>query len=81
MSVSWRTDSLCMTILDVTKGQEPRDYRLTIRIPTSLHQAIKRTAVDDKRSVSDWIVVTLQAVIAEREERAVRDRERPSKRR
>jgi hypothetical protein len=36
---------------------------------------------EDKRSVSDWIVVTLQAVIAEREERAARDRERPSKRR
>ena len=70
MSVSWRSDSLCMTLLEVTKGQEPRDYRLTIRIPTSLHQAIKRTAVEDKRSVSDWIVVTLQAVIAEREERA-----------
>jgi riboflavin biosynthesis pyrimidine reductase len=46
-----------------------------------LHQAIKRTAVEDKRSVSDWIVVTLQTVIAERAERVVRDRERPSKRR
>jgi hypothetical protein len=44
-----------------------------------LHQAIKRTAVDDKRSVSDWIVVTFQAVVAEREEWAVRDRERRSK--
>lgn len=60
----------------VTKGQEPRDYRLTIRIPTSLHQAIKRTSVEDKRSVSDWIVVTLQAAIAEREERAKREQER-----
>jgi hypothetical protein len=81
MSVSWRSDSLCMTLLEVTKGQEPRDYRLTIRIPTSLHQAIKRTAVEDKRSVSDWIVVTLQAIIAEREERDARERERPGKRR
>lgn len=65
-----------MTLPDVTKGQEPRDYRLTIRIPTSLHQAIKRTSVEDQRSVSDWIVVTLQAVIAEREERAKREQER-----
>ena len=70
-----------MTLQAVTKGQEPRDYRLTIRIPTSLQQAIKRIAVEDKRSVSDWIVVTLQSVIAEREERTARDRERPSKRR
>jgi hypothetical protein len=45
----------------------------------SLHQAIKRTAVEDKRSVSDWIVVTFEAIISEREERAARDRERPSK--
>jgi predicted HicB family RNase H-like nuclease len=51
----------------VTKGQEPRDHRLTTRIPTSLHEAIQRAAAEDKRSVSDWIVVTLQAVIAERE--------------
>lgn len=65
-----------MTLPRVTKGQEPRDYRLTIRIPTSLHQAIKRTSVEDQRSVSDWIVVTLQAVIAEREERAKRAQER-----
>jgi len=76
MSVSWRSDSLCMTLPEVTKGQEPRDYRLTIRIPTSLHQAIKQTAVEDKRSVSDWIVVTLQAVVAEREERTRREQER-----
>ncbi len=62
--------------LGVTKGQEPRDYRLTIRIPTSLHDAIKRTSLEDKRSVSDWIVVTLQAVIAEREERSRREQER-----
>jgi hypothetical protein len=37
------------------------------RIPTSLHTAIKRAAIEDKRTVSDWIVVTLQAVLAERE--------------
>jgi predicted HicB family RNase H-like nuclease len=53
----------------VTKGQEPRDYRLTTRIPTSLHKALVRAAKEDKRSVSDWIVVTLEAVIAEREKR------------
>jgi predicted HicB family RNase H-like nuclease len=51
----------------VTKGQEPRDHRLTTRIPSSLHEAIKRAAIEDKRSLSDWIVVTLQAVIADRE--------------
>jgi predicted HicB family RNase H-like nuclease len=53
----------------VTKGQEPRDYRLTTRIPTSLHKALVRAAKEDKRSVSDWIVVTLEAVIAERDKR------------
>lgn len=79
MPLSWRSDSLCMTLRDVTKGQEPRDYRLTIRIPTSLHSAIKRTAVEDKRSVSDWIVVTLQAVIADREERVQREKDRPKR--
>jgi predicted HicB family RNase H-like nuclease len=68
-----------MTLRGVTKGQEPRDYRLTIRIPTSLHAAIKRTALEDKRSVSDWIVVTLQGVIAEREARAQREKERPKR--
>jgi hypothetical protein len=51
----------------VTKGLAPRDHRLTTRIPTSLHEALKRVAAEDKRTLSDWIVVTLEAVIAERE--------------
>lgn len=47
-----------------------QDDRLTIRIPTSLYQAIKRTAVEHNRSVFDWIVVTVQAGVAQRDERA-----------
>jgi hypothetical protein len=48
------------------EGREPRDYRLLTRIPTSLHTAIKRAAAEDKRAASDWIVVTLEVVLAER---------------
>jgi len=53
----------------VTKRQEPRDHRMMIRIPTSLRQALKRVAAEDDRSISDWIVVTLQAAIAKRDKR------------
>jgi hypothetical protein len=51
----------------VTKRQEPRDHRMMVRIPTSLWQALKRVAAEDERSISDWIVVTLQEAIAKRD--------------
>jgi len=59
----------------VTRGQEPRDHKLTTRIPTSLWLALKRVAKEDDRSLSDWIVTTLTEVIASR------DRERSGRRR
>jgi hypothetical protein len=48
----------------VTKGEEPRDHRLQLRIPKNLWLAIKRVAVDYERSPSDWIVHTLSEAIA-----------------
>jgi hypothetical protein len=47
------------------------------RIPTSLHTAIKRAAAEDKRTVSDWIMVTLQAVLAERDRERGQEQEPP----
>ncbi len=48
----------------MTKGQEPRDHRLQLRVPKSLWLAIKRVAVEYERSPSDWIVQTLTEAIA-----------------
>lgn len=51
----------------VTKRTEPRKHRMMIRIPVSLWHALKRVAAEDERSISDWIVVTLQEAIAKHE--------------
>lgn len=51
----------------VTKRTEPRKHRMMIRIPISLWQALKRVAAEDERSLSDWIVVTLQEAVAKRD--------------
>jgi hypothetical protein len=59
----------------VTKGQEPRDHRLQLRVPKSLWLAIKRVAVEYERSPSDWIVHTLAEAIAKHDRKR---RQRPS---
>ena len=57
------------------EGREPRDYRLLTRIPIILHTAIKRATAEDKRAASDWIVVTMEAVLAERDREQEQDPE------
>lgn len=42
------------------KGTERRDERITIRIPPSLRPLLEHAAEEDGRSVSDFIVRTLQ---------------------
>lgn len=42
------------------KGTERREKRITLRLPPSLREAIERQAELDGRSISDWIVRTLQ---------------------
>jgi predicted HicB family RNase H-like nuclease len=49
----------------MVKGSERRVARLTLRLPPSLRDAIGRCAEKDRRSVSDWLVKTLEdAVVA-----------------
>jgi predicted HicB family RNase H-like nuclease len=49
----------------VTKRQaEPRDHPMTLRVPASLHKELKRAAAEDRRTMSDWIVVALEEAIA-----------------
>jgi hypothetical protein len=49
----------------VTKRKEPRDHPMTLRLPASLYKEVERAAVEDgDRSMSDWIVVTLEEAIA-----------------
>lgn len=59
----------------MTKGQEPRDHRLQLRVPKNLWLAIKRVAVEYERSPSDWIVQTLSEAIAKHDRKR---RQRPS---
>jgi hypothetical protein len=49
---------------DMVKGSERRVARLTLRLPPSLRDAIGRCAEKDRRSVSDWIVRTLEDAVA-----------------
>ena len=51
----------------VTKGPAKRDVRITLRLPANLHAAIKQAAEDDRRSISDWLVVMAEAALRERE--------------
>jgi hypothetical protein len=61
-----------MKLRAVTKGTEPRDHRLMVRIPTSLWHALKRVAAEDERTVSDWIVTTLTEAITKRDRKSSR---------
>lgn len=44
---------LCMTISSV--AQEPRDNRLTIRIPQRIRDALEAQAKDERRTMADVI--------------------------
>lgn len=47
-------------------GREKRDERMTFRVPSALRVAIERAAERDRRSVSDWIVLTLTDAVAKK---------------
>jgi predicted HicB family RNase H-like nuclease len=53
----------------MTRPKEPRIRRMMVRIPTSLRDNVERVATDHERTMNDWIVVTLQAAIAQRNKR------------
>lgn len=46
-----------------------RDERVTLRLPASLKQALERAAEQERRSVADIIVFTLEEAMAKRKRR------------
>jgi len=48
----------------VPKGPERRTERFTLRLPMSLRKKLEAAAAQGQRSVSDWIVLALQAAVA-----------------
>ncbi len=47
--------------------KEPRDRRLTLRIPSSLHERIQEAADADHRSISGWAIAVFEAVLREQQ--------------
>jgi len=43
----------------VSQGREKKLHRQTVRFPEELHNELVRVSEMDKRTVSDWIVVTI----------------------
>lgn len=58
--------------LKMAKGTDLRDDRITIRLPSSLRQAIQREADRDRRTLADMIVIALEARFAKRSRKARR---------
>jgi len=50
----------------VAKGSTKRDVRITLRLTNKLHAAIKEAADEDRRSMSDWIVLAAEAALTHR---------------
>ena len=50
---------------DVTRAK--RDVRVTVRVPRRLRAAMRRLAESDRRSLSDWLIVQLEDVVAARD--------------
>lgn len=48
----------------MAKSSAPRDTRLTLRLPANLRTAIGKCAAAERRSVSNWIVLQLEAAVA-----------------
>lgn len=48
------------------KGPERRDERITIRIPSSLREALDREAEAQRRSVADVVTIILTDALAKR---------------
>lgn len=44
--------------------REKRDVRVTVRVPRRLRAAMRRLAERDRRSLSDWLIVQLEDVVA-----------------
>lgn len=55
---------ICEKILGVRKGREASTHRLTVRLPPLLYAAVLPLAERDRRSLSDWIRLTLEQAIA-----------------
>ncbi|MEO7729649.1 MAG: DUF1778 domain-containing protein [Kofleriaceae bacterium] len=50
----------------MAKGSGKRDVRITLRLTMELHAAIKEAADEDRRSMSDWLVLAAEAALAQR---------------
>jgi predicted HicB family RNase H-like nuclease len=58
----------------VTRGQEPRDQRLTLRVPSKLHDRVAAAAAEDMRTMSDWLLIAITSVLDARDRRRKRQR-------
>jgi predicted HicB family RNase H-like nuclease len=58
----------------VTRGQEPRDKRLTLRVPSKLHDRVAAAAAEDMRTMSDWLLIAITSVLDARDRRRKRQR-------
>ena len=50
----------------MVKGAERRDARITVRIPSSLLEAIEREAEEQRRSVADVVMLILSDALTKR---------------
>lgn len=50
----------------MAKGPEKRNARITVRMPEELLAKIQAAAEADRRSVADWIVIQLEAILAKK---------------
>lgn len=55
-----------LTFDAMAKGPEKRNARITVRMPEELLAKIQAAAEADRRSVADWIVIQLEAVLAKK---------------
>jgi len=56
-----------MAAVPVKPRKEPRDRRLTLRIPASLHARIQEAADADHRSISGWAIAVFEAALGEQQ--------------
>lgn len=52
----------------MSQGRELLTHRLTVRLPGRVFEAMKRVAEEDRRTVSNWIVKTLERAVAVRDD-------------
>ena len=51
----------------MAKGNEKRDIRFSMRIPTSLHARLRRAADADRRTMADFVIIVVERHLDELE--------------